>query len=167
MMKRLLLIAPFLLLTACGFQPVYGVNKYEATGVENRLAQIEIGGIPDREGQYLRNALIDRFYREGRPQNPSLRLQLTPVTESKSNLDITINADATRGQLLLATTMTLSDIKTGKKLLTRNLQSIASYNILASEFTNRVSEQNARENLLDDLARQTEQQIALYLKRPQ
>ena len=44
---------------ACGFQPVYGVNKHQATGVEQFMAATEIANIPDREGQILRNHLID------------------------------------------------------------------------------------------------------------
>lgn len=164
-MKNLLPLIAVMILAACGFHPVYGVNKYTATGVEEHLEYIQIGSIPDREGQFLRNALIDRFYRDGRPQNPRYMLAVAPVSESTSNLDITIDSDSTRGQLKISTSFTLVDNQTGEEILARRVQSIASYNILDSEFTNRVSEQNTRENVLNDLARQIEQQIALYFKR--
>jgi LPS-assembly lipoprotein len=163
-MKHFLLIA-VLSLSACGFHPVYGVNKYTATGVEEHLSQIEIAGIPDREGQFLRNALIDRFYHTGRPAHPLYTLSVTPISESTRDLDITIDSDTTRGQLALTTTMQLIDKKTGEAVLKRNLRSIASYNIIDSEFANRVSEANTRENALNDLARQIEEQLALYFKR--
>ena len=162
---RLLALASLFLLTACGFHPVYGVNKHTSIGVEEKLAATQINTIPDREGQFLRNALIDRFYRAGRPINPAYTLSIDPIRESKRDLDITIDADATRGQLRLTTTMRLDDQSTGETLLERQLVSITSYNILASEFTNRVSEQNTRENALRDLAEQIENQIALYFKR--
>lgn len=153
------------LLTACGFHPVYGVNKYTAIGAEERLEQIHIENIPNREGQYLRNALIDRFYRNARPVAPKYNLNISTLSESSRDLDITIDSDTTRGQLTLKTTMMLTDQKTGEALIKRNLRSIASYNIIQSEFANRVSEQNTRENALDDLARQIEEQIALYFKQ--
>ena len=160
-----LLLASLGLITACGFHPVYGVNKYTAVGVEEHLSQIQIGNIPDRDGQYLRNELIERFYRDGRPINPAYALTITSITESLRDLDITIDSDTTRGQLALSVTMQLTDKKTRETLLERNLRSVASYNIIDSEFANRVSEQNTRENALNDLARQTEEQLALYFKR--
>lgn len=164
LLRRLCLLAMTLSVAACGFHPVYGVNKYTAIGVEERLAQIEIGNIPDREGQFLRNALIDRFYRDGRPTDPAYTLRITEIQETSRNLDVTIDSDTTRGQLSLKTSIQLINKADGKTLLTRNLRSIASYNILQNEFANRVSEQSTREHALDDLARQVEEQIALYFK---
>ena len=162
-----LTLAMTLATTACGFEPVYGVNRNTHTGVEEKLQQISIGNIPNREGQFLKNELITHFYRDGRPTNPRYALHVDPISESLSDLDITKDSDATRGQLRLSTSIQLSDGKTGKAVLERSMVAIASYNILASEFTNRVSEQNARENALTDLARQIEQYVALYLKKTQ
>lgn len=154
-----------LALSACGFHPVYGVNKYTAVGVEEHLEQIQIENIPNREGQYLRNELITRFYRSGRPSNAAYKLSVLEISESSRDLDVTIDSDTTRGQLALRTTMVLSDKTSGQILLQRALRSIASYNIIESEFANNVSEQNTRENALDDLARQIEEHIALYFKQ--
>ena len=155
----------FLSLTACGFEPVYGVNRHtQSGGAETTLAQIDIGNIPDREGQFLRNELIDRFYRDGRPTAPRYALDFTKIQQSEIDLDITKDADATRGQLRLSVNYKLIDTSTRQVLLQREALSIASYNILSSEFTNRVSEQNTRENALSDLARQIEQQVVLYLR---
>lgn len=165
-MKRLLTLIPALFaVTACGFHPVYGVNKYTPVGAETKFEQVEINNIPDREGQYLRNALIDRFYREGRPTNPAYILDVAPLKESRRNLDVTIDSDTTRAQLTVRTNMTLRDTQSKKTVLQRKLHSTASYNVLGSEYTNTVSEENARRNTLDDLARQIELQIGLYLKR--
>lgn len=164
-MKHALLTILLLTLAACGFRPIYGVNKYTATGVEDTLAQIYIGGIPDREGLFLRNELIDRFYRDGRPTNTAYTLSFEPLSESKTSLDLTKDAYSTRGQLNISTTLRLNEKATGEIVLERPIRSIASYNVLNSEFTNRVSEQNARENILRDLARQAEQHVILYLKR--
>lgn len=165
-MKVLLLVFAVLILTACGFQPVYGTGGgVRSSAVENHLAQVEIGSIPDRDGQYLRNALIDRFYRSGRPAQTRYDLSFTPITESKIDLDITKSADSTRGQLKLGTVMTLTARDTGEATLKRTLQATTSYNIIASEFATRVTEANARDNALDDLARQAELQLNLYFRR--
>ncbi len=168
-MKKILFVtSACLCLSACGFEPIYGTHMQSNAGqesVQSQLAQVGIDGIPDRSGQFLRNALIDRFYRNGRPQNIGYTLQIEPINESTVDLDITKSSDATRAQLSLKTSMILKDETTGEVVLTRNLRSIASYNVLTSEFATRVSAQNMRENALNDLARQIELQISLYLKR--
>ncbi len=168
-MKKILFVtSACLCISACGFQPMYGTSmnsSSEHNNVESNLAQIDIGSIPNREGQFLRNALIDRFYRDGRPQNPVYNLQIAPIKEKTVDLDITKNSDATRAQLFVSTSMKLIDSSTGEVVLDRKLKSIASYNVLTSEFATRISAQNMRENALNDLARQIELQISLYLKR--
>ncbi len=161
-----LCLSALLLLTACGFTPLYGTSgTSQISTAEAGLDQIYIASIPDQEGQYLRNALIDRFYLSGRPQNPAYDLHIDKIKELSTELDITKSSSATRAQLRLSTTMSLTDKATGKQLLNRKLSSIASYNILQSHFTTRVSEENTRQNALDDLARQIELQLALYFKR--
>lgn len=164
---RIAVLASLLVLAACGFHPVYGTNKYTANGVEEKLQLIEIGNIPDREGQYLRNALIDRFYRNGRPLAPVYQLNIQEIEESTSGLDVSKSADTTRAQLRLSTSFTLTNTRTGEEVIDRSLRSITSYNQLGSEFATRVSEESTRANALDDLARQIEQQVTLYFKRMQ
>lgn len=158
---------PFLL-SACGWQPVYGTPGPAGSGpatAEDRLDSIEISTIPDAEGVYLRNALIDRFYRNGYPAMPLYRLQLSKINETTQDFDITVESEATRRQLRLSTVLVLTDLQTGQKVLERNLSAVTSYNVLESEFATRVSEQDGRESALNDLARQTELQIALFFRR--
>ena len=153
----------FLLVAACGFTPMYGEGA--ARNVRDGLDRVAIAIIPDQEGVYLRNRLIDQFYRGGYPSDPAYDLRVAKIQETITDLDITIDSEATRQQIRLNTTMTLVDRKTGQAVLTRNLRAISSSNILGSQFTNRVSEQDAREAALADLARQIELQTALYFKK--
>lgn len=169
-MNKLFLICGILsitLLSGCGFQPLYGRNIDSTIGVETYLEDVAIGNIPNREGQLLRNLLIDKFYRYNRPDNPRYNLQFEPIEESIRDLDITVTSDATRGQLKLTTNMELYDKQTNKVVIARSLKAITSFNILVSEFTNQVSEQAARENAVNDLARQVELHLNLYFKRDQ
>ena len=144
---------------------MYGKGQQASHDIQTVLARVQINNIPDREGQFLRNALIDRFYVNGRPAEPAYILTVSKISEQTYDLDITKSSDATRAQLKLRTTMNLKDAQTGDVVLTRKLQAISSYNVLTSEFATRVSENNTRENALTELARQIEQQIGLYLKR--
>jgi LPS-assembly lipoprotein len=164
MPKYFLLIFLFML-TACGYAPIYGKHDSKNYGQEDFLSYVAIENIPNREGQILRNALIDRFYRDGRPANPAYKLFIIDLKENLRDLDITKGSDSTRGQLKLEAKIRLIDTVTQETLLEHDIRSIASYNILDSEFTNRVSEENTRQNVLNDLARQVELQLSLYFKQ--
>jgi len=166
MIQKILPLVALILLTACGFTPVYGtLGTGQDYGNEDLMALVRIDNIPDREGQMLRNALIDRINRNGYPANPQFVLDVEALEENLTDLDVTKDSDSTRGQLRLSTTIQLRNIATKEIVLKRNLHAITSYNILASEFTNRVAEQNARQNAITDLANQITLQLNLYFKR--
>jgi LPS-assembly lipoprotein len=166
-MRVALALSLCLLLTACGFHPQYGENRYTPVGAEDVLDRVEIANIPNREGQFLKNALIDRFHRAGTPTSAPLILQISTLQEQKTDLDVTQLSDATRGQLRLNTDFSLIRRDTGQAVLTRQVRAITSYNIFDSRFATRVAEDNARTNALNDLAGQIERQLVLYLKRGQ
>lgn len=152
-----------LIVSACGFSPMYG--QYKDKNAVAGLDKVEIATIPNEDGIYLRNALIDRFYESGYPASPTHKLVMSPVAELERDLDITISSEATRKQVKLDTTLTLIDLTTGQSVLNRPLTAIASYNVVGSQFATRIAEKDAREAALNDLARQIEAQIALYFKR--
>jgi len=159
--------------TGCGFEPMYGQHSSngvsggtssQSASVSDHLSQIGIDIIPDREGQTLRNHLIDRLYRSGYPSNPTATLKVSKISEVRTELDLTKSSDATRAQLRLTAVMTLVDDK-GTTVLSRPVQTVTSFNILGSEFATRVTEQAARESGLNDLARQIELNLSLYYSR--
>lgn len=148
-------------LAACGFHPVHGDYNGKKS-ISSGVPQVAIGNIPDREGQMLRNALIDRI---GNATDGAVySVRVSKIEETKKELAITKSSEATRAQLRLKTHMTLND-PSGRRVLSRDLQALTSYNILESEFATRVTENSARENAINDLARQIELNINLYLER--
>lgn len=169
-MKYVFLLSLFAL-SACGFTPIYGDQSTPQTQEGSSLKpqfqfnHIAIAIIPNREGQFLRNALIDRFYTKGAPSNPTYELRMSYIREKIYDFDITLESEATRRQLQLSTTLTLIDTATKKTILSRSLTAIAANNVLESEFSTLVTEQYARENALNDLARQAERQISLHFTK--
>lgn len=156
-------------LSGCGFSPMYGSHAPGASQAapEARLDKVEISAIRNREGVYLRNALIDRFYSGGYPLSPGYRLDVSEISEARTDLDVTSSSEATRAQLTQTIVIRLYDLSSpaAEPVLKRNLSNITSYNILESEFATRVSQQKAREGGLDDLARQIELNLTLYFNR--
>ncbi len=165
-MTRFLGALLLLCLTACGFAPMYGSGA-GSSGVSatQGLDKVEIALIPDESGVFLRNILIDQFYQGGYPKTPTHQLNISKIIEKEGSLDVTIESETTRKQIKLRTRMTLVDKALGKEILSRDLTAVTSYNVLGSQFTTRISEADAREAALSDLARQIESQVALYFKR--
>lgn len=151
-----------LLVSACGLRPVYGVASNKAA---TTISNISISTIPERSGQKLRNKLVDALYLHGVPQNPTYTLMVTPVAETIVGLGIAKDATATRSQLRLSTTITLVD-SNKKTQLTRNITAIASFNTLASQYTTLVTEDDARDQAINDLSQQIVTQLELFLSRP-
>lgn len=166
-MIRALALAALMTLAACGFTPVYGDRAAGTAGQSAAAAlnDIAIDIIPNAEGVALRNHLIDRFYASGYPASPRYRLSVAPIVQTRRDLDLTVDAESTARRLTLTADVKLIDLQSGEAVLTRNMMAYASYNVLGSQFTTRVSEADAREAALSDLARQIETQIALYFNR--
>ena len=166
-LTSLILLAALLPLTACGFQPRYGDHS---AAMENHqhgksLTDIDIDMIPDRDGQVMRNELIDMIQPRGPSATPRYKLTFSKLNVAIRELDLTKSSEATRSQVSTTITIYLTDTQTGKIVLSRVLKSISSYNILQSEFATNVTEDNARNNALKDLARQTQLQLSLYMNR--
>jgi len=140
---------------------MYSRKSNVSNAIPNHLSQIAISIIPDKEGQALRNNLIDRLYSSGYPTNPNATLSVSKINEVRTELDLTKSSEATRAQLRLQSTMILTD-KNGVVLLSHPIQSITSFNILGSEFATRVTEENARQSGLNELARQIELNLSLF-----
>lgn len=153
-------------LTSCGFQPLYGNVSTGVKGktTEQQLRRVEIDLIPNYEGQFLRNELIDRLHNIGDNAVPLYTLSASDINEAKRDLDITKESDATIAQLRLSTRVTLVRNRDNKVLLSKSIWTTTSYNILDSQFTTRVSKNYAREAGLKDLAAQIERQVALAIK---
>lgn len=163
-MKSLVVISLCMLLAACGFKPIYGGGGDESYAAFS-MADIAIDNIPDREGQRLRNLLMDRLYQAGRPDNARYHLMVAPITETQTDLGIQKDATATRAQLKLHTKMKLLDKESNLVVLRRNVRAISSYNILESQFTTLVTEEATRDQLLEQLADKITQQLGLYFNR--
>lgn len=158
------LIAPVMLVTACGFTPVYAPGL-SGVDVQAHYAQIAIDNIPDRSGQYLRNALIDRLYRQGRPTNPRYRLQMVGLNESITSLGVRKDATATRAQMDIRVKMILLDRQNGVRVLERSLAGSGGYNILDNQYATLVTEQSVRDQILDDIADSVQTTLNLYFLR--
>jgi len=152
----LTLLAAPLLVGGCGFQPVYGTlgRSDEAIAAEQQFARVRVAPITERDGQMLRNHLIDRIYVAGTPRKPDYELQII-LRSREAAIDIDRDDTVTRSQLLMNAQAKLVETATGKTVWTADSRAITNYNELVSPFSTLVSERAAHEQALrqigDDL----------------
>lgn len=144
-------------LAGCGFAPLYG----EREGVRGMLARVEVAPVADRIGQQLHNALLLALPPRQAGEPPAYRLRLT-LEETRQRLGVEEHAVATRANLMLAARFVLEDAAGAAKLSGR-LESIASYNILASPYATLAAERNARARATSRLADAVAARIAAWL----
>ena len=163
MVLAMMILAQGAALSACGFKPMYGQNSGAAVSTTTAFKTVDIVNIPDRNGQMLRNNLVDRMTPRGASSAPVYKLNVINLQESIRGLDVTVRSDTTREQMKISGTLVFTDVASGEILMEKPLSVRGSYNILESEYTSRVSRQDLREDLIEKLARQIERSVAVYL----
>ena len=142
----------------CGFSPLYGEGK----GVRSGLGRVQVAQIADRTGQQLRNALLLALPPGPAGEPAAWRLKVT-LKETSQRLGVEKHDVATRANLILVAHYTLEDAAGDAKLLTGRLESINSYNILASPYGTQAAAKNARARAVIQLADRLVSRIAAWL----
>lgn len=165
-LQRLALLSLFLL-PACGFSPIYGNHGGQSEPVAKALSNVRIENIGERNGQILRNKLIDRMYAAGRPQNPTASLNVN-LAISESALGVQKDSTSTRSQMTVKASFTLKDM-TGRTLHTGQARSIVGYSKLDAQYGTLASQRDAQERAINEIGEQIVNNIALYYaeKAPQ
>jgi LPS-assembly lipoprotein len=158
-----LLIPVLCLLSACDFEPVYGTHTVTGPTAEI-LQQVAIDNIADRNGQMLRNDLIDRMYGKGRPKKPLYHLAVK-LTPSLQDLGVQANSTSTRSLLDMTATYSLTDAK-GIQLLGGTAHSVTSFNKLSSQYGSLVSGESANERTINEVSEQIVSRLSLYFAEP-
>lgn len=161
----LALFAPAL--GGCGFHPLYApVAKDEAGPAATGLAEISVGPIPDRPGQELRQALQERFERNGLAA--AHRYDLI-VNFSIAGAAIAIQPDSSNAYNRLIGTATYqlvaqdpsrTTLTTGTARSVDGLQ-VFDQQLFAMQLETEVVQQRIAEAVADQIA----QQLAVYFER--
>jgi LPS-assembly lipoprotein len=154
-----------MLLGGCGFRPLYGhdsVSREPAMAAQFAATQISV--LPDRLGQRMRNMLIDSLHAEGPSGDPKYFLTMT-IREAVVDLGLQENSTSTRGQVRLTVSYFLTDKQTGKTVLSETLRASTGYNILVNQYSSFISQDDAEELGLQQIADQITQHMALYFNK--
>lgn len=160
LMRRSAAAGALLPLAACGFSPLYAESE-DTLSVSAEMATVRIEPLRDRAGQQMHNFLRDRLNPNGQPVSPSYQLSLQ-ITESLSELGVERDETATRANLKLTTDFLLRDAGSGAALLRGRSSSTTSYDILDDPFATTISERDARERALREVADDIQTRLAVY-----
>ena len=152
-----------LMLSACGFQPLYGEHASGANA-SDQLAAIRIEPIPNRSGQILYNALRDDLNPLGSPASPDYRLNVK-LDESTEGLALRSDETATRVNLTMTAVFALYSGNGKAPVFKGQVRTTTAYNVLDSPYATLTSEEDARGRALTDVAREIRTRLAVFLTR--
>jgi LPS-assembly lipoprotein len=153
------------LTSACGFTPIYGAHNDSGTPVAAALGNVAIANIPDRQGQELRNHLIDLMYVSGRPEHPAARLEVK-LRSTKADVGVLISGVAARSEMNMWADFTLKD-NDGKELLKGTAHSVVGYSKLDAQYGTLTAEQNALNRTINEVGEQIVNRLGLYYAEKQ
>jgi LPS-assembly lipoprotein len=155
------LLAVSVLLSGCGFRPIYGTHGAESgSPVAMDLNNIAIDNIPDRDGQILRNFLIDRMYGENRSQKPAYMLHVK-IRSVEQEQGILANATVTRSLLDMYGDYSLTN-GAGKEVLSGTAHSVAGFDKLDQMYGTVEARKNAHARTLHEIGEQIVNRLSLY-----
>jgi len=150
-----------LLLTACGFQPLYGKKTDDAKS--KLMAGIKIDSIAGRSGQQFKIALEDRLNPPGGVHNPTYRLNVTLVS-NETAIGVARDNTVSRYNMYLTSHYTLYRIADNKAVTSGDLTYVNSYNNLANAyFSTYTAQGDATSRGLVELSELYRQRLSAYL----
>lgn len=158
-LKRSITLSILLCLFGCGFKPLYSSN-FEGD-VANELGKVRVSVIEDREGQLLRNYLLQRIDTLKNGQSPQYTLDIK-ITKTSFAIAVREDATATRKNMKLIARFSLYDLKTGKLLHKGSSVSINSYRQDDAPFVTMTSEEDAKRRNIKNLAQDILLRLSSY-----
>ena len=147
------------MLSACGFEPLYGTTAV-GSNVAAELSAIKVDEQDNRLGQLIRNDLLSSFD-TGQSQASRYRLQFTAIAGSQALIE-NDNEDTRRFSYRVNVNYRLIDEKTGNELSAGKTFSQVSYDRTTSDFSNVQAETNAMERAAKEIGNDIRTRLAAY-----
>lgn len=144
-------------LSACGFQPLYEAGGSSAL-MQEQLASVDVGPIPDRLGQVMRNRLVSRLNAAG---NPTYRLDVK-LNQTSENFGVRPDTATTQEQITLVAGITMISEETGEPVLEDSFRARTSFDLVLSDFATVTQREDAARRLALELAERIHRRLALH-----
>jgi LPS-assembly lipoprotein len=143
-------IALTLVLTACGFEPLYAANQNEGSvliGSSFKVDKIDYG----RPGQKLQYRLED-LLNHGKNGEKQYRLNVA-LEKNTDGVGIQKDRYITRYNVRVRAVYEVFDIATSKKILSGTSSMVGGYDAVTSQFGTYSADENTTLSLMDELAK--------------
>jgi LPS-assembly lipoprotein len=154
----LLAVCLTLMLSACGFTPMYA----PAASGAGAIGPVQVSQIDGKAGHVLKNEL-DRILsvESSAGGAPPMQLEIT-LQETISRLGIRLDQSATRAELRLVANYVLTPPNGGQQLR-GSVASVVNYDIPTAAFGEITAQDDARERAAEDLAERFRAELALRM----
>ncbi|MEM8988609.1 MAG: LPS assembly lipoprotein LptE [Pseudomonadota bacterium] len=151
-------------LSACGFQPLYAERGGDASAA---MASVDVLDVPrpDPLGRLVVRALTYNMA-PGVAASPKYELAIS-LKDRRVPLGIQIDSSVTRYNYTVQGAFTLRDRMTNAIVYSGRTDSVASYNVVTSQFSTRAAEQDAVEKAAQQIGLDIERQLAIFFTRSQ
>ena len=149
-MKKCRVLLLLLLLSACGFQPLYVEKKHNNawyfsgdfdTSITREMSQIKVEPIEERFGQIVRNELLDSL-----------------IIQQALRNDIT----ATREQVRYRVDYILYDAQSDEELVRGNSIAYSSYDIMSNPYSTTIAEKKGEKDCAQIIANDIALRLGAY-----
>jgi len=151
---RVLIAGLALLISACGFQPMYA-----APGGGNAIGPVQIGEIEGRAGHVLRTEL-SRILAAENDGSPPMTLEIT-LSEQVTQLGIRRDESATRAELRLIANYVLTPPPNHGRVMRGSVLTTVNYDIPTAAFGEIAAQDDARERAAETMAQRFRAELAL------
>lgn len=150
-------------MAGCGFEPLHAPRS-AGDSVSDLLAQVQISEIANREGQILRNNLVNSFYVQSPSALPLYRLDVDLATQL---LELNVRADdeTTRQQLRLDARYVLTDLRAETVVYTDSARILSAVNLTDEAYASFSTEREATTRSLRELSDLITLRVASFLRR--
>lgn len=154
--QTLALIASGLVLSACGFTPLYGTPEINA-----QLTAVQVTTPPGRTGQLIREHLDDALARN-KGAAPRYRMDLQ-LSETRYPRGVRVDNVATRYEYVLIAAYTLSAVPSGAPVKTGRAQVQVTYDSADQPYASIAAQQDAQDRAAAEAARRIQLELAAWM----
>lgn len=151
-----------LLLTGCGFRPLYAKSATDA-GVQSALSRVEVQEQKERVGFDVRSRLVE-LLAPGGGEGPAYDLAIR-IKERQEGLAIEPDTSVTRYNFELTGFFVLREKASGKVMTKGSSRAVAAYNVVDSQFATEIAQRDVRDRAARTLGEDIYKQLAIYFDR--
>lgn len=146
----------------CGFRPMYAGSGTSDDRLDADLARVQVDQVPNRVGQQLRNALVQRLSPRGEAVGSDYSLVIE-MGESVSSLGYRKDTYATVGNLILTANVRLN--KAGVILMSKTVSSTVYFDYVGPRYASIAMERDGEDRAVSQLADEIRNSVAVAIQR--